>query len=147
MLARAQVGLGKLDQARAALIHLMGRHPDDPEVLRTRSRWLMAHGDAQGACRAVVDVIDSMPPGLAAAERLRIGPALMKTDRWREADEVYNELMKWDDSLAEVWSGHARCRLTRKDYEAAAAAARRSLEIEATARARETLRKAMVGLG
>ncbi|MCP4873506.1 MAG: tetratricopeptide repeat protein [Proteobacteria bacterium] len=147
MRARAQVGLGKLDQARAALIHLMGRHSDDPEVLRTRSRWLMARGDLQGACRAVVDVLETMPEGLAAAERLRVGPALMRLDRCHQADEVYNDLMKWDDTLAEVWAGHARCRLTRKDYEAAAAAARRSLEIEVTAAARATLRKAMVGLG
>jgi len=147
MLARAQIGLGKLDQARAALIHLMARHPDDVEVLRTRSRWLMAHGDLQGACRAVTDVIEKMPTGLAAAERLRVGPALMKTDRWREADEVYDELLKWDDSLAEVWAGHARCRMARKDWQGAAGAARKSLELEATAAARDTLRKAMIQLG
>ncbi len=147
MRARAQVGLGKLDQARTALIHLMGRHPGDPEVLRTRSRWLWAHGDLQGACRAVVDCLDTMPTSLAAAERLRVGPGLLRTDRWSDADDVYGALIKWDDGVAEAWAGHARCRLAKRDYKAAAEAARRSIEIEPTAGARETLRKAMVSLG
>lgn len=147
MRARTQVALGKLGAARIALIELMARHPSDPDVIRTRSRWLWAHGDVRGACDAVLDVLPAMPVPLAAAERLRIGPGLLKAGRFREAAEVYGALLAWRADLPEVHAGLARCLLEARDLAGAERAAKRSLEIEPTAAARDVLRAALTGQG
>lgn len=147
MRVRAQVGLGKLDTARYALIDLMSRYPGNPDVLRSRSRWLWAHGDVQGACNAILDVAERLPDPLAVAERLRIGPGLLSQGRFREASEVYDALLGWRDDVAEIWTGKARCLFEAKKHSEAAKAARKSIELEATAEAREVLRRAMVAGG
>ena len=147
MRARAQVGLGKLDAARHALIDLMGRHPHDPDIIRTRSRWLWSHGDVLGATNAIVDILAKTPEAIANAERLRVGPGLLKQGRWREAAEVYEALLRWDEGLAEGWSGKARCLAERGKYAEAAEAAKKSLELDPTAEAREVLKRAMVRAG
>ncbi len=147
MRVRAQVGLGKLDAARFALIELMGRYPGNSDVLRTRSRWLWAHGDVQGACNAILDVVDRMPERLAVAERLRIGPGLLSQGRFNEAADVYDALLEWRDDLAELWTGRARCLLEARKYKDAADAARKSIELEGTAEARDVLKRAMVAIG
>ena len=147
MRARAQVALGRLDAARIALIDLMGRHPDDPDIIRTRSRWLLAHGDVRGAVGAVVDVLPKMPEGLGRAERLRMGPLLLAAGRAREATELYETLLAWREDLPEVHAGLARCRLEERDYAGAEEAAKRSLELESTTEARDLLRQAMVAQG
>jgi tetratricopeptide (TPR) repeat protein len=147
MRARAQVALGKLDAARHALIDLMGRHPDDPDVIRTRSRWLWAHGDIAGAVNAILDLLDRMPGPLAQLERLRIGPGLLALDRFREAAEVYEALRRWRNDLPEVHSGRARCLLDAREFAEAEKAAKQSLELAPTKRARDILRDAMVAQG
>jgi tetratricopeptide (TPR) repeat protein len=81
------------------------------------------------------------------AERLRVGPMLIQQGRARDAAEVYEELAKWRQDLPEVWAGGARCLLEQRRWQEAADSARKSIEIEGTAEARELLREAMVKLG
>ena len=147
MRARAQVALGSLDAARMTLIDLMGRHPDDPDIIRTRSRWLLAHDDPRGAAAAIVDVLPAMTPELGHAERLRLGPLLLTAGRTREAAEVYDALLAWRDDLPEVHAGRARCFLEARDYGQAEQAAKRSLELEPSKEARDLLRQAMISQG
>ncbi len=145
MHARCQVALGRLDAARTALVRFLQEHADDPEALRTRSRWLYAHGDERGAADAVVDVFDRFPPVLAMAERLRVGRMLQNLGQWRGAEEVYDALCAWDEPLAEAWAGKARCLFEKHAWSEAQDAARKSIEIEPNAEARSILRRAMVG--
>ena len=147
MRARAQVALGRLDAARMALIDLMSRHPDDPDIIRTRSRWLLAHDDPRGAAAAIADILPVMPEGIARAEGLRLGPLLLAVGRAREAAELYETLLAWRDDLAEIHTGRARCFLEARDYAQAELAAKRSIDLEATKEARDLLRQAMVAQG
>lgn len=144
MHARCQVALGRLDAARTALVRFLQDHADDAEALRTRSRWLYAHGDERGAADAVIDVVDRLPPVLAAAERLRVGRMLVHLGQWRGAEEVYDALVGFEPPLAEAWAGKARCLVEKRSWQEAQDAARRSIEIEPNAEARGILRRAMV---
>lgn len=144
MVARCQVALGRLDPARVSLVQLLGRSPGDLETLRTRSRWLYAHGDERGASDAVADVLDQLPDALAMAERLRVAPMFERQGRWRTAEEHWEDLLDWDDVMHEALAGKARCRLEARDWQAAADLARRSIEVEPNVEAREVLRRAMV---
>jgi tetratricopeptide (TPR) repeat protein len=147
LVARCQVALGRLDPARTALVQLLGARPDDVDSLRTRSRWLYAHGDERGASDAVLDLLGQLPEALAMAERVRVAPMYERQGRWRTAEELWDALLAWDESMHEAWGGKARCRLEARDWQAAADAARRSIDIEANADARDTLRRAMVESG
>ncbi len=142
--ARCQVALGRLDPARVELVKLLGEVPDDTETLRTRSRWLYAHGDERGASDAVDDILDRLPEALAMAERVRVAPMFERQGRWRTAEETWDVLLAWDDSMHEAWAGKARCRADAREWQEAADAARRSIDIEPTAEARDVLRRAMI---
>ena len=147
MVARCQVALGRLDPARVTLVKLLGADPDDLETLRSRSRWLYAHGDERGASDALGDVVDQLPEALAMAERVRVAPMFERQGRWRSAEEAWDTLLAWDESMHEAWAGKARARLDARDWPAAIDAARRSIAIEPTAEARDALRRAMVESG
>lgn len=147
MVARCQVALGRLDPARVSLVQLLGADPDDVETLRSRSRWLFAHGDERGAADAVGDVLERLPEALAMAERVRVAPMFEHQGRWRTAEETWDELLAWDESMHEAWAGKARARVQARDWQGAIDAARRSIDIEPTAEARDALRRAMVESG
>jgi tetratricopeptide (TPR) repeat protein len=145
--ARCQVALGRLDPARVTLVKALGAKPDDPETLRTRSRWLFAHGDERGASDAVDDILDKLPDALAMAERVRVAPMFEHQGRWKTAEELWDALLGWDEAMHEAWAGKARCRLDGRDWQGAADAAKRSIELEPSAEARDALRRAMVESG
>lgn len=147
MAARAQVALGHLDPARHALIRMMGEHPDDPQILRTRSRWLRAHGDRRGSADAVVSLLDGMPEMLAMAERIRIGPMLVRERQFRDGLEVYQALAKHDPDEPTFQVGLARCALETRKLEVADLAARRAVEQGAGQVARDLLREVMMRSG
>ncbi len=147
LVARCQVALGRLDAARTALVKLLGADGQDVETLRSRSRWLFAHGDERGASDAAADVLDRLPEALAMAERVRVAPMFERQGRWRTAEDLWDALLAWDESMQEAWAGKARARLEARDWQGAADAARRSIDIEPNAGARDALRRAMVESG
>ena len=147
MAARAQVALGHLDPARHVLIGMMSEHPGDPEILRTRSRWLRAHGDRRGAADAVVALLGDLPETLAMAERIRIGPMLVRERQFHDGREVYAALVDHDPQEATFQVGLARCALETRQLDIADVAARRAVEQGAGPVARDLLREVMMRSG
>jgi len=147
MSIRAAVALGHLDPARHALIKLMSEHPDEPEILRTRSRWLRAHGDRRGAADAVLGFIGKMSDGLAMAERIRIGPMLVRDRQFRDGLAIYRALAAHDPDEVTFQVGLARCALETRELEEADIAARRAVEGGAGQVARDLLREVMMRSG
>lgn len=147
MAIRGQVALGHLDPARHALISMMSEHPDDPEILRTRSRWLRAHGDRRGAADSVLSLLDKLPNTLATAERIRIGPMLVRERQFNDGRELYALLAEADPNEATFQVGLARCALETRKLEVADLAARRAVEQGAGQIARDLLREVMMRSG
>jgi len=147
MAARAQVALGHLDVARHALIKLMGEHPDEPQILRSRSRWLRAHGDRRGAADSVLPLLDKLPDTLAVAERIRIGPMLVRERQFVDGRELYTALVERDPDEATFQVGLARCALETKKLDVADVAARKAVQQGAGQVARDLLREVLMRSG
>ncbi len=147
MAIRAQIALGHLDRARFALIALMSEDPDDPEILRTRSRWLRANGDRRGAADSVLALLDQLPETLGVAERIRIGPMLVRERQFIDGRAVYEVLADRDPTEPTFQVGLARCALETRKLDMADIAARRAVDLGAGQVARDLLREVMMRSG
>lgn len=140
---RTLVAAGRLDTARHALVERMRERPDDVDLLRTRARWLVAHGDRVGAVDAIERYLDRLQGAAADVEAIRAARLLGEMRRHAEATPHWERLVERQPAASEAWAGLARSLAEARQWEAAERAARRAVEILPDRESRDLLARVM----
>ncbi|MGA2057879.1 MAG: tetratricopeptide repeat protein [Bradyrhizobium sp.] len=114
--------LGALDRkqdAQAAFIELLRRHPTHFSALNEFGTWLAAQGSIDAACRVYAEAILHHPENPMA--RVNLGNLLLRANRHAEARTHYEAALKADPDHAAAHQGMGAVLSDEGDREAAAA--------------------------
>ena len=127
-LAQAYIQQDRLDKARALVEAIEGEEIQFPAALYILKVDLhLAAGEAEKALQSL-DKLPSAHPDVL----LRRADALLRLDRYEDAEQSYREALASDADNPRAWHGIAKAALGRKEYAAAVEAALEAVSLRYT---------------